>query len=357
MTNPPSYTHRVLFRPLDFYFFGGELTFGNGGEVNYFAKTQPYPQQTTLLGVLRHLGFRAGLGIGKSFDHESTSTYGFIEGLSPLFMVRDDEEFAFGPFLAEAYADASLQPEGSSARQWLDGAWRAQPVLPTLNPKEHYLKKSLVSTKTIEPEDWDNFAITSQRIGIIKTTDAQDKQDGFYKQEVGHLKKGVTFACLANFSDEVKSVPTASVLGVGGEKARFAVTIEEVDKEEIFTDRFPKALFEKVASPDYATAVLLSDAYVDRHLYEQLPFVVAETRDFRYLSTPNPTKVSSWGRFQRHGEKAKGAVIKQSRKLNLLSRGSVLYAAEPKTLDNLLRDSRWQAIGYNHYHSFAKTSA
>lgn len=43
----------VSFLPLAPYFFGSEVTHGNGAEANYFAKGNPLPQQTTFLGALR----------------------------------------------------------------------------------------------------------------------------------------------------------------------------------------------------------------------------------------------------------------------------------------------------------------
>ena len=48
MTEPSTYNYRLDLRPLDFFFFGGEITFGNGEEVNYYARTRKYPPANNL---------------------------------------------------------------------------------------------------------------------------------------------------------------------------------------------------------------------------------------------------------------------------------------------------------------------
>ena len=92
MSEPnPAYNYLVRLRPLDYYFFGGEVTFGNNEQQNYYARTQPLPQQTSILGVLRHLGY-GKTDIGDSFDAGDPAanvTFGYINRISPLFLYRE----------------------------------------------------------------------------------------------------------------------------------------------------------------------------------------------------------------------------------------------------------------------------
>ena len=99
----------IKMTPLNTYFFGGEKTFTSAkGETNYFARSNRWPQQTTVLGMLRYL-------IGKSVEPEfdsakigshsfivgaSDNTFGFIDKLSPAFLVNDK-----GNYLLEAGTD------------------------------------------------------------------------------------------------------------------------------------------------------------------------------------------------------------------------------------------------------------
>ena len=43
----------ITLTPVGMFFFGGEETFGDGTNDNYFARSNSFPQQTTLLGMLR----------------------------------------------------------------------------------------------------------------------------------------------------------------------------------------------------------------------------------------------------------------------------------------------------------------
>ena len=44
-------TYRIELKPVETFFFGGEITFGNF--QNYLVKSNFFPQQTTLLGMVR----------------------------------------------------------------------------------------------------------------------------------------------------------------------------------------------------------------------------------------------------------------------------------------------------------------
>ena len=44
----------IQLAPLSDFFFGGEATFGQGQNQHYFVRSNPWPQQTTLLGMLRY---------------------------------------------------------------------------------------------------------------------------------------------------------------------------------------------------------------------------------------------------------------------------------------------------------------
>ncbi|HAD13442.1 MAG TPA: hypothetical protein DCF33_13530, partial [Saprospirales bacterium] len=90
MTKPNTVLIRI--RPLEYYFFGGENTFGNGEGANYYAKSNDLPQQTTILGLLRRLLFEAKQPIGQSFrpDVPAQQAYGAIKSLSPVFLLNSE---------------------------------------------------------------------------------------------------------------------------------------------------------------------------------------------------------------------------------------------------------------------------
>ena len=47
--------YHIKLRPLDKFFFGGEQNFDGGKERNYLVHSAYFPQQTALLGLVRHM--------------------------------------------------------------------------------------------------------------------------------------------------------------------------------------------------------------------------------------------------------------------------------------------------------------
>lgn len=360
----PSYNYLVHLRPLDFYFFGGETTFGNGEEANYYAKTRKYPQQTTLLGVLRHLGYNTkGIGptdIGDSFSAEPDEThgkFGYIKQISPLFFSKTIGEkkthYLPGPMWLNAQTADAPAASGPSVKRWLgDNRWEAQYHLPGYKPKEWAAPPYLGTDASVLDEE--ALLTTSTKIGITKQTDGEERTDGFYKQEIGYLQPGVSFSFLASLHDRAENIKPQQVLPVGAEKALFSVELIHLDEPQRMEDYFGELIPAEVSSPKLCTALLTSDAYVETEAYQALPFVISDSEDFRHISTPRV--VWDYGRFNRHGQRGKphAGNLSQSRKYNLLKRGSLFYAEDEATLTTLLDQELWQTIGYNHYQIFPK---
>ena len=101
--------------PLEAYFFGNEKSFKypkqeNSGQMSnqYYIKSESVPAQTTLLGMLRYLllpvkknnfsdytdddkKLNAEAVGASSFDFEQKdSSFGKIKGISPVFLLKDD---------------------------------------------------------------------------------------------------------------------------------------------------------------------------------------------------------------------------------------------------------------------------
>jgi CRISPR type III-B/RAMP module-associated protein Cmr3 len=365
MTNSPTYNYRIDFRPLDVFFFGSETTFGNGEEVNYFAKSRPYPQQTTILGVLRHLGYNVEehigpTDIGESFaaePDENQGKYGFIEAISPLFFTRRGAEASqqiIGPMLADALVGKPPVPASGTVERWTGTSWSSLFELPAFDPKEWYEQPLLPTAKSAKKLD--DLVVKDTRIGITKQRDGQERADGFYKQEMRTLAEDTFFSAYLELAERGQHVAGQHVLPIGAEKALFLLEITKLDEPTTFTQKFPEPLFADCASDHLCCAVLLSDAFVETEQLEKLPFVVADTEDFRYLSTP--AKVSDFGRLSRTAKTAKRFPdqMRMSKKYNLLARGSLLYAQSPKILQKILDLPRWQTIGYNHFHLLTQIS-
>ena len=364
MSNEHKYNYRLDFRPLDVYFFGSERTFGNGDEANYYAKTRPYPQQTTILGVMRYLGYLTeGIrkaGIGESFaaeEGENQGRYGYIKAISPLFILDDKSgnSYVHGPLMNGAQSTTAPVAAGGTITRWRDGGhWETLYELPDFNPKQWYSQPLL--SKGAKEKKLTDFVKTDTRTGITKQKDGQEKTDGFYKQEVGTLTEGAYFSVFLRLGGQASEIAPQQVISIGAEKCLFKVVLTKLkgSSRDNFKDEFPASIFSHCASASLVCAALLSDAYIEPGKIEVLPFVVAGTEDFRYLTTPLAT--TNFGRLSRYGgtTKSNPNSLRQSRKYNLLSRGSLLYAEDEATLRAMLDHPRWQTIGYNHYHLLPK---
>ena len=47
-------TKLIKLTPLGEFFFGGDVTFGKANKRSYYVQSRRFPQQTTLLGMLRY---------------------------------------------------------------------------------------------------------------------------------------------------------------------------------------------------------------------------------------------------------------------------------------------------------------
>ena len=99
----------VTLKPLTPFFFGGENTFGDG-KINYFARSNYLPQQTTILGMIRHQLLIQNNLIGtdpetenwesligaQSFQRNNdgfVSKFGAIQNISPVFLTNGKDHF------------------------------------------------------------------------------------------------------------------------------------------------------------------------------------------------------------------------------------------------------------------------
>ena len=141
-------TYQIKLTPVNTFFFGGEKHSRsdkntNGFEMDYFVKSDMYPQQTTLLGVLRYYLLmknsllnpqRIGkieeandlIGVG-SFKYGfikkeekngetkiiTVQDYGKIQKILPLYFLNDNQKYVIAPFdhefeLTEKYGNIEM---------------------------------------------------------------------------------------------------------------------------------------------------------------------------------------------------------------------------------------------------------
>lgn len=358
MINPNStYNYLIGFRPLDYYFFGGEITFGES--QNYYAKTQALPQQTTILGVLRHLGYdRVDIG-DHSFnaaDPKAAQQFGYIRQLSPLFLVQRSTNTsryyipgAFGRSDGRPYP---VNSAGNSVNYWNGSQWQQSYQLPQYIAKDGW-EQYLVSAKNEEKKAFDEVIHVFSKIGITKIRSGEDRRDAFFKQDTAKLAADWEFAVLASLDQEqAQQLATHTILPMGAQKALFRISLTPVGKEQTFDDLFPNTLWAHDFPAELDGLVLLSDAWVKEDILDHCSFAVTADKDFRNIRTPR--KLRQFARIYQHDQVPNGQSggpidrLYKSAKYNLLQRGSILYGKKEK-LQPYLDQQAYQTIGYNHY--------
>lgn len=330
-------------KPLGSFFFGGEVTFGDGENINYLVKSNLFPQQTTILGMLRkELLIQKGylsitdkgeiLKAGKeevesligpeSFDiTKADQDFGVINKISSVFLYKSNSSWKKS-FFSVAPKDFGLEFVKVPGRACFN-----------LKQKEHvpFIKKYNAKTGladfftngVCEPISLDEMFKPVERIGITKGDKGTTEEKGLYKQTTYRLKESFAFACLADIADPWFSLRDSLVF-MGGEKSAFKLTVHDFDKT--FEDVF-------AAAHDDKRAVLLSDAYVKAEIYDYCNFALTETIDFRNIKT-------STGKYRFAKEKSKHTFLKK---------GSVLYPGPGgmAEIKKLMTQNNLNKIGYN----------
>lgn len=100
-------TYKIDLKPMDVFFFGGEQHFGEGDDANYFVRSNYFPQQSGVLGMLRHQLLIQNDCIPITKENRETATsligkesyniegnellFGAIQNISPLFLSKHGE--------------------------------------------------------------------------------------------------------------------------------------------------------------------------------------------------------------------------------------------------------------------------
>lgn len=357
--------YRVKLRPLNHYYFGGENGLGSGDTRNYLVVSRKWPQQTSILGMVRYLLLReknwlASPGktipkeaiayIGKESFHLGATAedlnipmeFGNIERIGPVSLLHAGKRY-FPKSLVEDfeidYRDENVDKESV----WYGGETKA--LLPTVDMKRFKAKNGLCYglqsfPKSDSGKNISDPFIPESQIGIQKDKKGQSQDQAFYKQTFYRLKADWYFT----FSLQVKpgtEIPEKAEIPFGGERCLFSWETESMEAKDEWE------LSPPIGSNPKNSLLLLSDALVEPQILDHCRFAVYETRDFRFLKTTT-TGTQNYAAL---GEDVEQVVsVKKSHKYNLLKAGSVIYPNDIDKVLTLLNKVRLQQIGYNTFY-------
>ncbi len=340
-------SYLVTLTPLEPFFFGGENTFGEGEKSRYYAKSELFPQQTQILGMLRKTLLKYGgyLKIHrrgewvKKEDKQKASNLtgskwkpfknidlGVIENISHLMLRKDNEFFIKAPF--DHFFE--IEREENESVYINDESKKYLYVLKKTSGEnfssKDYLCDDFVSNNGSLLKKDDIFKTITQ-VGNQKDKSEDDK-DKFFKKDLFCLKKGYAFSFFVNFkdTDEIKEIinnmqKDKVFVHLGGERSKFILKIEERDWDINFD----------ISKKNISRVILLSDSFVDDEIFKKCDFALSSKKPFRYI------------------EKNISKNFSKSNRYFLLIKGSVFYTDKPDEIIKLIEQNKnFKKIGYNH---------
>lgn len=344
--------YQIKLIPVTDYFFGSEkhVLNNNSLEAEYFTKSELYPQQTAILGMLRYflllinnclnplknskekeakelIGSRSFEYGFNGVNHETKQTFGKIKSISPLYFVKGQEKYIFAPL------NYGYKLKTRFDTYFLDEYKAKNGYSPMLINLANSHKTIQMFKDKINPEE-DYVFIESKTVGNKKGTGGKAEDDGFYKLDMYQLNKGWAFAFDAEIDYIFLPEHTEQIIPMGAEKRLFKFTIESNQK----TDFSLTGL-----NIELPAIYCISDCFVEEKVFENVSFAVNQNVSFRNLIS-NINSLS----YSRFSQKNRG--YKRSNRYNLIKRGSVFYFKDISTRNEtakLFQNQNAENIGFN----------
>lgn len=350
-------TKRYLVRltPIDAYFFGGEVTFGdNLATQNYRVRSNYLPQQSAVLGLMRYEILRQKgclfenkpkkedvekLVGSKGFDPTQPQTsYGsIIQCISPLFIENRSEKRFYTPLPLDYNINVTFDDKINAL---YNGQKKPLPILDGYNAKTYDNYLFWCSPGVSEGEDekflegadnaFEKIPVNeifkgTEQVGIQK----QGGDDAFFKQTLIRLDDKYNFAFTVEVSEDLDLEKYPAIVPWGGNQSRFKIEIKEI-KDFDFCTYFKQLKREN-------RLLLLGDAFIPDDTRNRIDFIWGNCIDNRYI-VREVKDGRSWGKPPK------------SKLFQLQSRGSVIYqknVAALSTLKEEIEKEAYTTIGLN----------
>lgn len=346
-------TYLITLTPMGKFFFGGDMTFTVNGKdtdfTSYIIRSNKFPQQTSLLGMLRFLVLRndeatfdkssqsiidrdkaEGLIGAKSFAVSGQEgDFGVIKNISPCFVQVKDGDGKWTTLIHETKA-AQIKVDFSEPTKAVLNGVEVDIPQTDYNPKDYYeTSYKTMGCKTIKESDIFDEDISNGINRDIHTGKTDD--NALFKQVSYRMKEGYRFAFYAEIDLDKFVDYNGQVVSVGADNSQFVIGISEYE-------------LQKEEDTKGNVVTLMSPAYLTEDDLKTVRFAVTETIPFKCMKTETKDVESYNKKNQLYG---------YSEKLTLYSAGSVFYfntESDASTFaNNLKAHADFFQIGYNHY--------
>ena len=357
----------ITLKPLGKYFFGGDMTFQVGADEkskfneafsSYIIASNKFPQQTSLLGMMRYLLLtkspevfsrdrnriidqsKATVLIGREsfkvlIGHDKTNDFGKIKSLGPCFLRKGEE--AVLPVPKDYHFGVSFD-ENESSSVYYNARALSLPAIKGYSAKECYDVLYIgLNSGTIYKED--NVFQKDSRIGINKNYKGRSDTKGFYKQISYRLKDDFHFAFVVDCDFDLKTCQN-EIVSLGADGSRFSLSATLLSESGIEL-AYPKDALKVVKKG--SRVILLSDTLLEVEDLASVRFSITETIPFRFLCTNVGTQNYN--------------ILGDAKRINeryyLYERGSVFYFADETAAaafgESVNNKAEFRQIGYNNY--------
>lgn len=357
--NTKPITYLVTLRPTGNFYFGGERHFSFKGQKNYLVNSNLFPQQTSVLGMLRYELLRnAGLlnGVDKTaealligktgFNSENTGSYGIIQSLSPVFLYEQQRQEAYITRGSNWQNGQALTPVYTAGLTH-NGAVKDELVLLQGYAAKDPLDETVINPATGNIKPLNKIFLQPVQTGNQKNN-KQNETEALYKQTYCRFarqdadKQPVTW-CFAFYLHTSEPLTLAQPLLVqtGGDQSAFLMEYAAAENN-LFA-------IPAITGGEALQITLLNDACSHTPLEQLSRAAIAFTADFRYIETTPATKKYYDVGYRK--EKDTAGKMLRSEKYSLYKKGSVFWvdAARVTAFAQALDVPAYKTIGYNYY--------
>ena len=351
-------TYLITLTPTGKFFFGGDMTFTvNGKEsefTSYIIRSNKFPQQTSLLGMLRFLILRNDENVFDASTQSIKDRKAAANLIGPKSFENSNKEGDFGKIKKLHHCFLQVCKDS----QWVDmhvvnpkadlQVTFDNPCLAIINeklvevPKISFEAKELYETEyicsscgkatkesEIFKEDICNGINRDIKTG--KTDDNALFKQVFYRfNNKGTQYRFAFYAEMDLTEDEVKKY-NGQLVSIGGDNSQFVVGIEQKNIPQTEGGKGTKVVLE-------------SPAYLTKEDLEKVRFAITDTIPFKCMKTKTESVESYNKRNQKYD---------YSESISLYDKGSVFYFKDSDDatdfIEKLKQHADFYQIGYNHY--------
>lgn len=375
--------YQITLTPVDKFFFGGDMTFSVGakelpknwkeikdekvkakikGQVeentrysSYIIQSSMFPQQTSLLGMLRFLilrnnkeAFKDGKIIdndkakeligGRSFMVNECNDFKTIKGLGHVRIRKTENgqssDLEFAPLFKE------LDFEHTSM-----GVYNLHDTCIPLLTKDEYDAKNGIEVKLTDgkshvklEDDKDSVFVKDRRVGINRDIKTGEVEDGALFKQISYRFNNDTSTnyCFVFTAEIEDCIPfetyNGQIVTVGADNSQFVIGITQDVKANNGIEPYKNAIW------------LLSPTFLTRAEAQTAKFAITRLMPFRFLKS-EMDKVKSYNVLSRD--------MVRSERYELYAPGSVFYFGNEDQKQKFIKliesKEEFRQIGYNEY--------